>query len=61
VTVARELVSMNVTDAWSVVQPERDPGISAQPVTHDAAVDWIRTSEAFKGTAFRIATTLENI
>ena len=44
-----------------MVQPEREPGTSEQPATHEASEDSVRRFVAFAGTAFRIAITSEKI
>ena len=55
VTVVRDLVSVNITDAVSVVQPARDPGICEQPPIHVAADDVLWTPTDPVGATVSIA------
>src|SRR5487761_2091410 len=55
VTTVRDLVSVNITDAVSVVQPAREPGICEQPPIHVAAVDVLWTPTDPVGATVSIA------
>ena len=52
---------MKSIDTRSLVHPSREPGISEQPVIHEAAEDWTFTLDAVRGTAARMLETCANI